>query len=86
MKHVLVRKPLRSGDNELIMAQVISESNGIMRVKFEHSQKLEEVKAADTLPATSVFGNFRREDMRQVTIKNYPGANTVAARVHQGIG
>lgn len=71
MGQVMVRRKLQNGDNQLIRADVISEKDGVLRVKMPGVFGPVEVKANETVPATQLFGDPRN---KTVIPKSYPDA------------
>jgi hypothetical protein len=83
MKQVMVRqKSLHGNMNTLVRANVISEKDGILRVKAENSRLEEppfEVRAEDTIPAEKVFANNNRENRNDMIPKSYsPASNSLS--------
>ena len=80
MKQVMVRqRSLHGNMNTLVRANVISEKNGILRVKPENSRLAEppiEVKAEDTIPAEKVFANNSAHNRNDMIPKSYSPASS----------
>lgn len=69
MKRVFIRRPQLHGNlSKLVPADVISEKEGMLRVKIEGERVVTEVKAADTLPATAL----NQRDRNQIILKRHP--------------
>lgn len=82
-KQVMIRvKNLHGNTSTLIRSNVISEKDGIMRVKPENSRLADppiEVKAADTIPANKVFANNSRENRNDMIPKSpSPARNSLS--------
>ena len=70
MKEVLIRKQMLHGNvSNLTRAQVLSEKDGVLRVKVEGERLPRDVKAAETIPADRVFDT---RDKVTVIAKSYP--------------
>ena len=83
MKQVMVRQHSLHGNmNTLVRANVISEKDGILRVKPENSRLADppmEVKAEDTIPAEKIFANNNRENRNDMIPKSYsPATNSLS--------
>jgi hypothetical protein len=83
MRQVMVRqKALHGNMNTLVRANVISEKDGILRVKAENSRLAEppiEVRAEDTIPAEKVFANNSSKNRNDMIPKSYsPASNSLS--------